>query len=247
MKLGKKPARPDAVKFKFRAYFDMPNLPTPPMAFGHYQAVQHWGMFGNDKFGDCVWAGAAHETMLWHSEVGTSVQFDDKSVLANYTAVTGFNPSDPNTDEGTDMQLAASYRRQTGLLDATGDRHQILAYVAITPKDIDALVRAVYLFGAVGVGIEFPRTALPQFDNGLPWSVVPNARLDGGHYVSCVGRNEVGNLLVVTWGKIQEMTPEFFTTYNDENCVYLSLDMIRNNVSPDNIDLESLQRDLAAL
>lgn len=247
MKLGKKPARPDAIQFKFKAYFDTPNLPTPPTAFGRYQAVQNWGVLGNNDYGDCVWAGAAHETMLWHSEVGAPVEFNDAAVLANYTAVTGFDPKNPDTDQGTDMQLAASYRRQTGLLDATGERHNISAYVATDPGNLDNLATACYLFGAVGVGIVFPISAMLQFNMRQPWDVVEGAREDGGHYVSCVGRNEAGNLLVVTWGKIQEMTPAFFTKYNDENVVYLSMDMIKNNVSPDNVDLESLQKDLAAL
>lgn len=247
MKLGKKPARPDAIAFKFKAYFDVPSLPVPPMVFGHHQAIRDWGVFANDQYGDCVWAGAAHETMLWNKVVGVDIPFDDKSVLSNYTAVTGFDPSDPTTDEGTDMQLAASYRRTTGILDAVGMRHHIHAYVAIDPKNLDTVAVATYLFGAVGIGIVFPGSALDQFNKGQPWDVVEGAQPDGGHYVTCVGRNEKGNLLVVTWGKVQEMTPAFFQKYNDENCVYLSMEMIKNNVSPENVDIVSLQRDLTAL
>ena len=58
--------------------------------------------------------------MLLNKEVGTTVPFSDFSVLSDYSAVTGFDPADPATDQGTDVQDAATYRRVTGLLDANG-------------------------------------------------------------------------------------------------------------------------------
>ena len=54
----------------------------------------------------------AHETMLWNKEAARTVTLNNESVLKDYSAVTGFNPNDPNTDQGTDMQVAA--RRNTG-------------------------------------------------------------------------------------------------------------------------------------
>ena len=40
-------------------------LPTPPAEFGHDAVIGDWEMLGNDTVGDCVIAGALHETMLW--------------------------------------------------------------------------------------------------------------------------------------------------------------------------------------
>src|ERR1700719_386838 len=115
-KLGKKPARRGAVKFKLATYLVKPQLPTPPKVFGHQSLVgAQWGMLGNKDYGDCVWAGAAHETMLWNKEANKSATFSDDVVLGDYSAVTGFKKSDPNTDQGTDVQVAASYRRKTGV------------------------------------------------------------------------------------------------------------------------------------
>jgi hypothetical protein len=69
LKLGKKPARPGAVKFKFANFLVKPKLPTPPKVFGHEGLIgANWEVRGNDHYGDCVWAGAAHETMLWNKE-----------------------------------------------------------------------------------------------------------------------------------------------------------------------------------
>lgn len=247
-KLGKLAARPGAISFKFAEYFTAAALPTPPAVFGHYGAVKSWGVFGNDRYSNCVLAGAAHETMLFTGEAGDVAAFDDSSVLSDYSAITGFSPGDPNTDQGTDMQAAADYRRKTGLLDAAGNRHIIDAYVALAVGDINELLTAVNLFGAVGVGIKFPSSAMAQFDAGKPWSVVPGDKVDGGHYIPCLGRAPSGNFVIVTWGRIHEMEPPFFELYNDENVCYLSLESLNaKGLSPEGFDMTALSTDLNAL
>ena len=89
MKLGKKTARHEAVKLKLAKYLDRSILPKPPAEFGHEGVVNVWGMLGNDDFGDCVLAGAGHETMLWSGLGHKPAQFDTKSVLSDYSAITG--------------------------------------------------------------------------------------------------------------------------------------------------------------
>ncbi|HWE04643.1 MAG TPA: hypothetical protein VG326_19715 [Tepidisphaeraceae bacterium] len=245
-KLGKTKARPGAVSMKLSTYLTKSQLPTPPANFGHYELVSNFGMLGNDKYGDCVWAGAGHETEMWCMESGCTVQFNDKCVLSDYAKVTGFKPNDPSTDKGTDMQLAASYRRKTGILDASGKRHKVVAYLAIAKGNLDQHLAASYLFGAVGIGINFPSSAMDQFNAGKPWDVVKGAKIDGGHYIPLVGRRN-GNLLIVTWGKVQEMTPAFFTKYNDESIVYLTDEDLKAGKTPEGFDVAQLNADLAAL
>jgi hypothetical protein len=245
--LGKLPARPGAISFKFSKYFKVAALPTPPAVFGHQALVSDYGILGNNQYGDCVLAGGDHEEMLWNAEAGVAVAFTDANALSDYTALTGFNPADPATDQGTDMQAAASYRRTTGLIDANGVRHKVDAYVAPAVGDVNELMAATYLFGAVGFGFQFPASAMTQFNAGQPWSVVPGSPIEGGHYCPCVGRAASGNLVVVTWGALQEMTPEFAATFNDESVCYLSLEALKNSISPENFDLATLQADLNAL
>ena len=65
-KLGKKSARKWAVAARFSDYFHVANLPTPPAVFGGPPPNLNWeGMLGNDRYGNCVCAGAAHETIYW--------------------------------------------------------------------------------------------------------------------------------------------------------------------------------------
>ncbi len=246
LKLGKTPARSGAVELRLDTYLT-DQVPQAPAAFGHADLVRAWGMLGNDRVGDCVFAGAGHETMLWNEEGGHPVRFTVESVLADYSAVTGYDPADPSTDQGTDMQVAASYRRKTGVVDAAGTRHTIDAYVSVAVGSAEEHATAAYLFGAVGVGIRFPSSAMDQFDAGRPWDVVPHSPIEGGHYVPIIGREASGDFLVVTWGKVQRMTPAFLAEYNDESIAMISFEPLKNGVSPEGLDLAQLRTDLAAI
>lgn len=246
LKLGKLPARPYPLKFSLSALVDPVNLPTPPDSFGHETIIDNWGVLGNSDYGDCVIAGAAHETMLINKLVGNNIPFDDTCVLKDYTAITGFDPKDPATDQGTDVQDCAKYRRLTGMLDANGARHKIAMALALEKGNLTHLWQAAYLFDIVGIGIEFPSTAMDQFDKGKPWDVVANASIEGGHYVPFLGKR--GDLLyVVTWGKLQAMTIPFLEKYCDEAWTYLSQEAIVNEKSPDGFDYALLQQAMRAL
>lgn len=242
VKLGKTTARPGAVKLKFSMVANAAALPTPPAAFGHFADISSWGDLGNTTWGDCVWAGAAHEHMLWTKVAGLPpATFVDIDCLSDYSVVTGFSFSE-DTDNGTDMEVAASYRRKTGVLDALGQRHLIDAYMAVTPGDLSEMFLAAYLFGAVGVGINFPDSAEDQFNKGEPWSVVPGSRLVGGHYIPVVGRAANGNALAITWGKLQEVTPDFLSMYNDETIAYFSKEYVDVSLlSPEGFNTVALE------
>jgi hypothetical protein len=242
--LGKLPARPGAVTLRLRDYLTI--LPRSPRNFGHEQISLPWDVLGNDKYGDCVWAGAAHETMLWNQEASLAVGFSETSVLSDYSAVTGFVPGQPNTDQGTDMQQAASYRQKVGVVDSNGKRHQVGAYVSITPGDVQEHIAALYLFGAVGLGIRVPTYALQQFQDHKEWNYQPFATIAGGHYIPLVARRN-NRFTCVTWGTLQPMTDRFFKHFNDESIAYISPEMLTNNKSPEGFNLTQLTADLAAL
>jgi len=242
-KLGKLPARPDAIKQKFGTFFHAAALPKPTLVFGRPDLVKEWGMLANDKVSCCVWSGGPHEHMLWCAWGGMQhcPTFTDQNVLSDYSAVTGFNPNDPATDQGTDMQVAASYRKNTGIIDSSGTRHKIAAYVSLKPGDLDQLALATYLFGAVGLGIEMPTSTMDQFDNDEPWNPVSGAKIEGGHYVPCIGRNHAGNFLIVTWGRLHAVTPAFISKYMDEGIVYLSFEQMKETgLSPRGFDRAAL-------
>lgn len=245
-KLGKTPARKGAVKLRLSVYLG-PRAPRAPRSFGHYDLLpaDGWGMLGNDQYGDCVLAGADHETMLWNKIAGRDVAFDEATALQDYGRITGFTPADPNSDQGTDMQAAASYRRKTGIVDASGNRHTVEAYAAVglTPT---ALAQAAHLFGAVGWGFRVPTSAMQQFNDGQPWSDVGDENIEGGHYVSLVGRKN-GRYAFVTWGHLQWATAGFVRKYGDEAIAYLTPEMLTAGKSAEGFDTTTLLSDLKAV
>lgn len=248
LKLGKKPAS-NAVSFAFADFFDAKKLPTPPKVFGHYSTVENFHMLGNDAYSNCVWAGAAHETMIWSIEGGKPrARFLTKNTLADYTAVTGFNPSKPDSDQGTDMTEAAQYRQKVGVLDATGKRHTINGFVSLKVGNFEQMILATWIFGATGVGFELPSQALDQFDNHKPWTVPSKPKMEGGHYVSGVGRDKNGNLSIVTWGEVAAVTPQFYERFSDEALCYVSLEILDSkNLSPEGFDANELRKHMSNL
>jgi hypothetical protein len=263
-KLGKKPATYDKRDLLFAQFRTAEPLPSHPKHFGHEKLVQAkaWQMLGNGPdstvspgfggAGDCVFAGGDHETMLWTLETGTATKFTGANAIADYSAVTSYDPNAPldangvnPTDQGTDVRVALNYRQNTGLIDAAGKRHKIGAYVALELGNIDQLLEALYLFGIVGIGFKFPDSAMDQFNANKPWTVVSGAAPTEGHYVPFVAYRK--NLECVSWARIQQMTPQFYKKYCDEAWAILSAEMLLDGKSLEGFDLVQLQADLKAL
>lgn len=247
-KLGKKPYEPSPKDFKLKAV-EVTLPPKPKSPFGYGNLYSDWGMLGNDQYGDCVLAGADHEVMLWNkvSKHG-DVPFTAENALADYSAITGFNPNDPNSDQGTVVRDALNYRRTTGMVDANGKRHKIDAFVSIDAKDFDLLIRCIWTFGVVGIGFEVPHSIWNQFDNGQVWDVVANdGGIDGGHYVPMVGSPAADQVTFVTWGKRTVMTKAFYEKYNDEAWVPLTKESLLPASNVRHIDWTTLSSMLSSL
>lgn len=228
---------------RFGSYFKAAELPSVPNAFGRPWLVRNWGMLGNDQAGDCYWAGASHETMMLAADAGANIpMFTTRTALADYHAVIG-----PG-DEGTDLQEGCDYRLKTGIADALGNRHKIDIYTALTPGDLREIELAVFLFGMAGIGVDLPDTAESQFNYGEVWTVVPGAQSKGGHYIPCIGRNSHGDYLVVTWGRLQAVDPEWLQEYMDQGTCMISRERLRaDGTSPHGLDLAKLEDDFHEL
>jgi hypothetical protein len=108
-------------------------------------------------------------------------KFTCLNILEQYSAYSGYNLQTGANDNGSNVRDVLNWRQTKGLVDTAGVAHTIGTYVALEPGNSDQLWEALWLFEAVGIGINFPNSAMDQFNAGQIWSVVPGATIDGGH------------------------------------------------------------------
>ena len=254
-KLGLHPPVPGAVKLRLATYLNWSELPKPPAQFGHYNLVpqDNWGVLGNTTVGDCAIAGPCHQIMEWTASVKQPAPFDDSAALANYSAITGYDPTQTDpitgenpTDQGTDIDSMAAYWREHGLVDSNGKLHKIVAYVDMNPGDLRELWLATWMFQNVGMGFALPQSALDAAQTGAIWDIDGDNTIVGGHYVPAFGRK--GGLGIgVSWGQVIRFTPEFYEAFNNQGVVAFSEDMMAKAKSIDGFDDKLLRADIRKL
>src|SRR4051812_19000066 len=99
-------------------------MPHRPRHFGNEHVVNQWDVLGNTDCGNCVFAGAAHEHMLFCGVTGTPTRFNTEDVVGAYSTVTGYKIGDDSTDQGTVVRDALKYRVDTGLKDNENKFHK---------------------------------------------------------------------------------------------------------------------------
>jgi hypothetical protein len=260
---GRKPPHPEESHPRLKlGRFLTGTYPAAPAIVDYVSKVADWPMYGNDQYGDCVWAMIGHtiEAATTYGR-GKTVEVAEADVLKGYSDVTGFDAGDPSTDQGTVIQDALSYWRKTGV-----GGHKILAFAEVDHTNPDEVDAALYLFGHLELGINFPAVAMEQFNAGQPWDVVPDdGGNEGGHAIDLgvvrpqmstaipprpvlVGRNVRGNYEIITWARVQEMTPAFFARYVEEAWVVLTPEWYdAQGRNPEGIDAAALGEGFTAL
>lgn len=244
LKLGKRPARHDPRTLRLGKYLRPATVAASPGHLHLETKVAQWPIYGNDRYGDCVFADIGHQIEAWTADANTEQSVTDADVLGAYSAVTGFNPNDPNSDRGTVWLDALNYWRKTGV-----GGHRIAGYVSVTVDKAHART-ATWLFGGLQLGIDLPITAKAQI--GKVWTVGRGSDgwpgSWGGHATPVLGY-DASHLFVITWGAVQRMTWGFFNRYVDESYAALSTEWISQVTqrSPEGFDLATLQADLASI
>jgi hypothetical protein len=227
LKTGKKPATYDSHDLLYADFRPKDIFIPDSQKWGFGTDFTNWGMLGNGPdnsvfqgfggCGDCAWAGPAHETeQAAHEAKRTIPHFTGAVVVEQYSEYSGYNPQTGANDNGSNVRDVLNWRQNKGLRDADGNVHKIGSYVQLELGNWDHLREACFLFEAVGLGFEFPDSAMDQFNNGKPWTVVSGAQIDGGHYVPIVGHPASGWWTCVTWGQRQMLTVQFISKYADE-------------------------------
>lgn len=241
-KLGRLPNNPAKPRLTLAPFLRDDYKGAVPGIVDYSDRVADWPMYGNDRLGDCTAAAAGHAEEVWSVYgTGSLVEVTDQDVIDFYSGSTGYNPADPSTDQGGVMQDVMTYWRREGIAG-----HQIAAFFELNPHDLDEVRAALWLFGGVNVGLAFPAFAMDQFEAGQPWDISRhNTRIEGGHDVWLVGMDDAGTATVVTWGRLQKMTPAFWARYvaanRGEAWAVCSLEWTADDgVSPAGLDTAAL-------
>jgi hypothetical protein len=248
-KTGKLPAKNLPTDFLLKSYIVKPQLPPIPKYIDWTTKVKTWPVFANDTVGDCVYAGAGNVIMAAHANVDRPFIPTNKQILDAYSAVTGYNPNYPETDNGGYLSDALSYWRKHGI--AT---NKIGAYVRVNHKIRTNMIAGLYLFGALYTGFMLPATIDKQIETGAAWDVVdPYLEGDsapgtgGGHCVAIFKANS-NSFFCASWGRLWRVTDKFIRAYMDEAFVVVQRAWIKDSgLSPSGFNMKALLADLNAV
>lgn len=245
MKLGKLVPKHDARTLQFDKYLQTAALPKIPASKDWSGKVPQWLMLANDRLGDCTCAAAGHMIMDWSSNASTEIIPTDADVITAYSAVSGYDPSTGENDNGAVELDVLNYWRKTGIAS-----HKIFAYAALQPRNHSHIKAAVYLFGGVYIGLALPLSAQNQDIWDIPaGGFAGNGRPGswGGHAVN-ICAFDANYVTVVTWGALKKVTWKFLDHYMDEAYSVLSQDFIDSKgIAPNAIDWSALQSDLKSI
>jgi hypothetical protein len=180
----------------------------------------HWFITGEIVTHNCVFASSGHATMVQSALSGKLIMPTTDQCLKAYSAVTGFNPNDPNSDQGAVEVDALNWERRHSLAGT-----KVYAFARVDPHDHALLRACAYYFGGVWFGINLPISAQNQV--GKVWDVTdPSLSGDaepgswGGHAVFAP-KYDPDSLTCMTWTVKQPMTNAFIDAYADEAWVRL--------------------------
>lgn len=189
-------------------------LPPPPQSISYTaKATKALGeMYDNDTLGDCVIAGMAHVVGVLTGNSGTKpFIYTNTQIVDLYSAIGGYVPGQPSTDNGCDEQTALNYWENNG---APAGSHRIAAWMAVNPADPEEFRTALWLFENLYFGMELPDKWISPFPSasGFTWDVAGNPDPDNGHCVVGVGYNPQG-VTICTWGMTGLLTDAAIAKY----------------------------------
>jgi len=258
--LGKKPYVKDSKDRALKDYLDkrilanqVPaalNMATCFAAPDGSQPAWDSDPLGNDRAGDCVFAGPGHMTTLVGALTGKQSVVTANMVLSIYSKLTGYDPVSGNNDDGYVLRDMLNYWKGTGLYG-----HKILCFASVNYKDPDEVAIAQWLGCGVLGGFRLPLASQNQTDaqgkqlwhvpkGGWPSGQGPGSW--GGHCIFIPGTSpgmDEGN----SWGDSTHWTADWRNQCCDEMWLVIMDDWaVLNGRSPVGFSLQDLLNDVAS-
>jgi hypothetical protein len=249
MKLGRKPPIPGLRVPLLNDHLKRA-LPPPPPFVDWYSSVPEWVLGQNDRYGDCTIVASANAILGWTANGGSPFRVSDDRILARYSALTGFDPNKPATDQGA-IETDVLGKWSAAGWDIGGQTGDTMLWASVNPVDLTAVKSTINLFGGVYIGLALPLSAQNQEIWDVPASSLTGDGKPGswgGHAVWCAGYDQSGPVFI-TWGDVKRATWKFWAAYCDESYALFSRLHwgLPDGHSPGHVDVQALAADLAAM
>jgi hypothetical protein len=229
-----------------------PDLPDPPPSIDWITGRESkLAMRHNNEVGNCVEVAFWNTLAVDADNSGDTFQDDFDGALRDYETITGYDPANPDSDQGTDPEVALKF--YSNLPD--DDPRKILAYCEVNRYNLREVRQALQIFGGLYTALALPASAQEQV--GKVWDVpllrgplsVPGSW--GGHMV-LQQRIDVTSIpfgeSVDTWGTTQAMTEAFRLKYCSAQYVFITPEWIAaNGMAPSGVNLQQMLDDVAVL
>ena len=235
-KLGKlDPKRPSGLHML--AFYQSNPLPPAPESVV-VPSVPNWGMLGNDKYGDCTFAGIVHARMANAAFLGITESFPaDSEVEQAYLNYTN------GQDAGAVEADLLKFWQSNGLFGT-----KLAAFAPTDHADLDELRSVIASYGLVYIGVKLPVTFQDQFIQNQPWDLTgtpADNQIEGGHCIILVGYDK-DHVQCITWGKVQQITWRWLQSYMEESWALITPEIVEKG-QYGNIRLDELTADLGKL
>ncbi len=159
-------------------------------------------IMGNDTLGDCVIASANHVQGLVTGNAGALVHATLADIIKQYSAIGGYNPNDPSTDQGCDEVTALNWYVANGFANGV----KPLGWIYVDGANAEEVKSATYLFEHIIICTGLPDSWVSPFPSadGFTWDAATPDPNNGHSYMS-FGYNGRGSE-IDTWGEFGTQT-----------------------------------------
>lgn len=209
-------------------------------------------IYMNDTLGDCVIAAMGHVEGVLTGNAGDLVTYGQEQIIAEYSAIGGYVPGDPSTDNGCDEVTALNYWMTHGFPNG---HHRIAGWMTVDPLNALEFKAALYLFENLYFGVELPDAWINPMpaEPGFGWWVNGPPDPNNGHAFCAFGWTPK-NLLIDTWGMTGYLSDPAVSAYCTEKAggelyTVISQDAIRkaSQRAPNALDWSQLVADFDSM
>lgn len=181
------------------AHYLQQALPTPPTSVSYWTPacdVALRDIYANDERGDCVVASRYHGVATATGNAGDLYHATKAAIIKTYSAIGGYVPGQPSTDQGLDEVTSQAYWLKNGFLNGT----KPLGYVAVDASNWTEVQTAIWLFEGADICMELPDAWISPFPSGdgFVWDAATPDE-ENGHCIQATGYSTSG-VEIDTWG-----------------------------------------------